>query len=224
MRNCIYMFRIDFAQSNPYRILCGKKYAGLKIVHQRRGWRGWQIWAVGMTNENGLKWIKVGSENGWTKWWCLTLTHNHSCIIVESSHCNLKSSFRCHSDVILQQNTWRNFCDGTTPKRNYLSFLGRFILERDGTKQGLRLTERKGRGQNDPQCLGKGDQTMAKEGPTNRDHQSFPFSFLSFGPPSSFQHRSVSFGKERNIWNDLRTRGGVGQKWADFPWEAKIHR
>ena len=30
---------VFFIQSSPFRVPCGKKYTGLKKVHQRRGWR-----------------------------------------------------------------------------------------------------------------------------------------------------------------------------------------
>ena len=120
-------------------------------------------------------------------------------------------SFRCHSDVILWPKTWRDFCDGMTPKWKYLSLQGRFILERDGMTHGPHLTERQERAWNDPQYLTKEGQTVSKEGQTTPDIRSFPFSFLSFGPRSSFEGRLESFGKERSIWNDLRTRSERGK-------------
>ena len=79
---------------------------------------------------------------------------------------------------------------------------------------GPRLTERQERVWNDPQYLSKEGQTVSKEGRTTPDVRSFPFSFLSFGPPSSFEGRSDSFGKERDDRNDLRTRSERGKGWG----------
>ena len=78
---------------------------------------------------------------------------------------------------------------------------------------GPRLTERQERVWNDPHYLAKEGQTVSKEGQTTPDIRSFPFSFLSFRPRSSFEGRSESFGKERRIWNDLRTRPERGKGW-----------
>ena len=96
---------------------------------------------------------KMGGENGSDKLWSLTSSRCHSCIIAESfqSRLVIPMSFRCHSDLILQPKTWRDFCDGTSPKRKKPSFQGRFILERDGMTHGPRLTERQERAWNDPQ-------------------------------------------------------------------------
>ena len=115
------------------------------------------------------------------------------------------------------------FGSGTTPKRNYLSFWYRFILERCGTKKWPRSKERQERGRNDPECLGKGDRTVAKEGRTIRELRSFRFSFLSFGHRSSFESRSESFRKKRKFRNDTGTRsergGRVGKSGSVSPYE-----
>ena len=50
------------------------------------------------------------------------------------------------------------------------------------------------------------------------------FSFLSFGPRSSFEGRSESFGKERSIWNDLRTRPERGKGWGKSGLISPIER
>ena len=118
------------------------------------------------------------------------------------------------------------FGSGTTPKRNYLSFWYRFILERCGTKKWPRSKERQERGRNDPECLGKGDRTVAKEGRTIRELRSFRFSFLSFGHRSSFESRSESFRKKRKFRNDTGTRsergGRVGKSGSVSPKEKSL--
>ena len=111
-----------------------------------------------------------------------------------------------------------------TPKRKNHSLQGRFILERDGMTHGPRLTERQERAWNDPQYLSKEGQTVSKEGRTTPDVRSFPFSFLSFGPPSSFEGRSDSFGKERDDRNDLRTRSERGKGWGRSGLVSPIER
>ena len=130
-------------------------------------------------------------------------------------------SFRCHSDVILWPKTWRDFCDGMTPKWKYLSLQGRFILEREGMTHGPRLTERQERVWNDPHYLAKEGQTVSKEGQTTPHIRSFPFSFLSFRPRSWFRGSFgvIREGKKHLEWppNEVGTREGEGQKWADFP-------
>ena len=119
------------------------------------------------------------------------------------------------------------FGSGTTPKRNYLSFWYRFILERCGTKKWPRSKERQERGRNDPECLGKGDRTVAKEGRTIRELRSFRFSFLSFGHRSSFESRSESFRKKRKFRNDTGTRsergGRVGKSGSVSPNQVFPH-
>ena len=94
-----------------------------------------------------------------------------------------------------------------------LSLLDRFLLEWVGTKHCPPLREWQERGQNDHQSLRKEGQTVRKEGQTTLDSQSFPFSFLSFGPPSSFEGPSESFRKDRNFSNDLRRRSKRGEGW-----------
>ena len=81
-----------------------------------------------------------------------------------------------------------------------------FISERDGTKRVPRSTERQEHSRNDPHCWGKGTRTVASEGRTVHDVESFGFSFLSFEPRSSFGGQSLSFQKRRRFWNDPRTR------------------
>ena len=172
-----------------------------------------QARGVCLADEDRQNLKRVGGGNGSYNLWSLALSHCHSCIIAESfqSILVIPMSFLCHSDVISYSKTWRNFCDGTTPKWKYLSLQGRFILERDGMTHGPHLTERQERAWNDPQYLTKEGQTVSKEGQTTPDIRSFPFSFLSFGPRSSFEGRLESFGKERSIWNDLRTRSERGK-------------
>ena len=94
-----------------------------------------------------------------------------------------------------------------------LSLLDRFLFEWVGTKKCPPLREWQERGQNDHQSLAKEGQTVRKEGQTTLDSQSFPFSFLSFGPPSSFEGPSESFRKDRNFSNDLRRRSKRGEGW-----------
>ena len=36
VRISVYILQINFAESSPFRVLCGKKYAGLKKVRYRR--------------------------------------------------------------------------------------------------------------------------------------------------------------------------------------------
>ena len=105
-----------------------------------------------------------------------------------------------------------------------LSLLDRFLFEWVGTKHSPRLTEWQERVWNDPQYLSKEGQTVSKEGRTTPDIRSFPFSFLSFGPPSSFEGRSDSFGKERDDRNDLRTRSERGKGWGRSGLVSPIER
>ena len=39
LRICVYISQINLPQSSTFRVLCGKKSAGLKKVHHRRLWR-----------------------------------------------------------------------------------------------------------------------------------------------------------------------------------------
>ena len=141
-------------------------------------------------------------------------------IILTSLPCHSIEIFSHHSNII-PISFWCNFiiqdltyfCYGMSLEWKMLSLLTRFLLEWVGTKHCPPLREWQERGQNDHQSLRKEGQTARKEGQTTLDSQSFPFSFLSFGPPSSFEGPSESFLKDRNFWNDLRMRSKRGEGW-----------
>ena len=42
----VFILWINFPKSSPFRVFCGKRYAGLKKVHHRRLWRLWQLWGM----------------------------------------------------------------------------------------------------------------------------------------------------------------------------------
>ena len=156
------------------------------------------------------------------------MSHNHSCIIAQSFHYYLNSSFRCHSGVVSLSFQCRfsargitKFCRWNDPETKLSLVLVSFYFRTMRNEKLPRSRERQERNRNDPNCSGNEEQTVAKEGRTIQDLRSSHFSFLSFGHRSSFESRSESFRKKRKFRNDTGTRsergGRVGKSGSVSP-------
>ena len=102
------------------------------------------------------------------------------------------------------------FWQWNDPKTKFSLALGSFYFRTTRNEKRPLSRERQEHSRNDPHCSGNEDQTVTKEVRTIHDLPSFRFSFLSFGPRSSFESHSESFGKERVLRNDAGTRSERG--------------
>ena len=111
------------------------------------------------------------------------LHHSSHSITIRTFHSNvIPLSFRCRSITRDMTKFWW----WNDPETKLSLVLGSFYFRTMRNKKRPRSKERQERSWNDPNCSGNEDQTVAKEGRTIQDVQSFRFSFLSFGPRSSF--------------------------------------
>ena len=106
------------------------------------------------------------------------------------------------------------FWQWNDPKTKFSLALGSFYFRTTRNEKRPLSRERQEHSRNDPHCSGNEDQTVTKEVRTIHD-------LPSFGPRSSFESHSESFGKERVLRNDAGTRsergGRVGESGTISP-------
>ena len=110
----------------------------------------------------------------------------HHCIVIPISfrcHSDIISmSFRCHSGVVplsfqchFIARDMTKFWQWNDPETKSSLDLGSFYFRTTGNEKRPRSRERQERSWNDPQCLGKEDRPVTKEGRTIQDLQPFLF-------------------------------------------------